>query len=111
MIARTWSARTTPARHREYVAHFTLNVLPHLRLLDGFVDAMLLQQARGDEIGIFVITTWRSRDAIRAFAGDEIERAVVEPEAALALTSFDTTVQHWDVLTLPGAVGDSTRTP
>ncbi len=72
--------------------------MPELRALDGFVDASLLRQERGDEVGIFVITTWTSRDAIRAFAGADIERAVVEPEAAAALTSFDATVQHWDVL-------------
>ena len=98
MIARTWSARTTAARQRSYIDHFTRNLLPELRAIDGFVDARLLRQERDGDIAIFVITTWKSRDAIRAFAGNDIDRAVVEPEAAAALTSFDTTVQHWDVL-------------
>jgi heme-degrading monooxygenase HmoA len=98
MIARTWSGRTTLAKQQAYIDHFSTNVLPELRALDGFVDASLLRQERGDEVLIFVITRWTTREAIRAFAGSEIERAVVEPEAVAALTSFDATVQHWDVL-------------
>jgi heme-degrading monooxygenase HmoA len=98
MVARTWSARTTAARQQSYIDHFTRNVLPALRAIHGFVNATLLREEREGEIAIFVMTTWTSRDAIRAFAGTNIERAVVEPEAAAALTSFDTTVRHWDVL-------------
>lgn len=98
MVARTWSARTTAARRQAYVEHFTRNVLPELRALPGFVDATLMQQERAGEIGIFVMTRWTSREAIHAFAGDDIEHAVVEPEAQAALTSFDATVEHWDIL-------------
>jgi len=98
MVARTWSARTTAARQTAYVEHFTRHVLPELHALPGFVDATLMTQDRAGEIGIFVLTRWTSRDVIRAFAGDDIERAVVEPEAQETLTSFDTTVQHWDIL-------------
>lgn len=98
MIARTWSGRTTLAKQQAYIDHFTMHVLPELERLDGFVGASLLTQECGSEVVLFVITTWTSRDAIRAFAGDDIERAVVEPAAVSALTSFDATVQHWDVL-------------
>ena len=38
-------------------------------------------------------------DAIRAFASDEVSRAVVEPEAAAALETFDRTVRHYSVVT------------
>lgn len=111
MIARTWSGRTTLARQQAYIEHFTRHVLPALQELDGFVEASLLRQERGNEVGIFVITTWTSKDAIRAFAGADIERAVVEPEAIAALTSFEATVQHWDILTsATGAAGMSKDT-
>jgi heme-degrading monooxygenase HmoA len=98
VIARTWRGRTTLAKQRAYIEHFTRHVVPQLQELEGFVDASLLRHEQGDEVGIFVITTWTSRDAIRAFAGEDIERAVVEPAAVEALTSFDATVQHWDIL-------------
>jgi hypothetical protein len=37
-------------------------------------------------------------DAIRAFAGEIVSRAVVEPDAVAALVSFDATVQHYQVV-------------
>jgi heme-degrading monooxygenase HmoA len=108
VIARTWSGRTTVDKQDAYIAHFTMNVLPELRKLDGFVEASLLRQERGPDVGIFVITTWTSKDAIRGFAGEDIERAVVEPEAVSALTSFDASVQHWEILSSSSASLDQT---
>jgi hypothetical protein len=40
-------------------------------------------------------------EAIRAFAGDEPERAVVEPGARAVLAFFDSTVRHYEVLAAP----------
>jgi hypothetical protein len=36
--------------------------------------------------------------AIRRFAGDIIDRAVVEPAAKAVLTRFDSRVRHFDVV-------------
>jgi hypothetical protein len=38
------------------------------------------------------------RSAIRGFAGADLDRAVVEPEAVAALLSFDATVRHFEVV-------------
>jgi heme-degrading monooxygenase HmoA len=112
MVARTWSGRTSLDKQQAYIDHFTRSVLPELHALDGFVDASLLRRERGAEVEIFVITTWTTADAIRAFAGADIERAVVEPAAVAALTSFDARVQHWDVLApAADASRQSTRAP
>jgi heme-degrading monooxygenase HmoA len=98
VIARTWSARTTLDKEAAYVDHFTRNVLPELTAIDGFVDAMLMRHEDGGEVGLLVVTKWTSREAIRAFAGADIDRAVVEPEAVAALKSFDDRVQHWEIV-------------
>lgn len=45
-----------------------------------------------------VLTTRQDMDAIRAFAGADASRAVVEPEAVAALATFDTTVRHFEVI-------------
>lgn len=37
-------------------------------------------------------------DAICAFAGELVSRAVVEPDAVAALVSFDEAVQHYQVV-------------
>jgi len=45
-----------------------------------------------------VLTRWRSMDAIRAFAGKDVEQAVVEPAAVAALIEFDSRVRHYGVV-------------
>jgi hypothetical protein len=37
-------------------------------------------------------------DAIKAFAGEDPARAVVDARAAATLRDFDATVQHFDVI-------------
>jgi hypothetical protein len=45
-----------------------------------------------------VITLWESMDAIRRFAGEDADRAVVEPEARAVLSEFDDGVRHYEVM-------------
>jgi hypothetical protein len=44
-----------------------------------------------------VLTFWRSADAVRGFAGADVEAAVVAEEAAALLTQFDHRVRHYEV--------------
>jgi hypothetical protein len=37
-------------------------------------------------------------EAVRRFAGDEPERAVVEPAARAVLSDFDESVRHYEVV-------------
>ncbi len=97
MIARIWSARTTPAQAPAYVEHLKYQVLPALRAVDGYGGSMLLERAVPDAIEIIVITFWQSLDSIRGFAGDDLEGAVVAEEAAALLTQFDRRVRHYEV--------------
>jgi hypothetical protein len=58
----------------------------------------LSRRLLGDRIEFLVLTRWKSMDAIRAFAGGEIDNAVVEPGAVAALINFDAKVQHYEVI-------------
>jgi|SRR5260370_33321997 heme-degrading monooxygenase HmoA len=98
MIARVWSAQSTPAQAPAYVEHLRSEVLPTVRTVDGYVGAMLLEQAIPNAVEIIVITFWRSVDAIRGFAGADLEGAVVADEAAALLTQFDRRVRHYEVV-------------
>jgi heme-degrading monooxygenase HmoA len=97
MIARIWTARTTPQNWPAYEQHFTENVLPELRAVHGYVSSQLLMREAGGEIAITVVTLWQSLAAIDAFAGPDREAAVVAPHAAALLTSYDRRVQHFEV--------------
>jgi heme-degrading monooxygenase HmoA len=105
MVVRTWRGRASSVNDRDYVRHFQGNVLPELRTIAGFRGALLLRDKRGEEVEFLVLTKWASMDAVRSFAGDDVERAVVEPEGVAALTSFDPTARHYEVvdeISVPG---------
>jgi heme-degrading monooxygenase HmoA len=97
MIARVWSAQTTPAQAPAYAEHLSHHVLPAVRKLAGFAGANLLQRPVGEAVEVVVITYWQSMGAIRGFAGDDLEKAVVADEAAALLTRYDERVRHYNV--------------
>jgi heme-degrading monooxygenase HmoA len=98
MIVRTWSARATKAGADAYSAYFEQTLLPELRELDGFSGAFLLAREDDGLVELTAHTLWESLDAIRAFAGEDITTAVVEPEALAVLEHSDATVVHRNVL-------------
>jgi heme-degrading monooxygenase HmoA len=98
MIIREWRGTAAQSNAEAYPTHFHDNVVPELRLVPGFAGAQLSRRERDDKIEFLVLTRWQSLDAIRAFAGADIEKAVVEPDAVSALVEFDTTVRHYHVL-------------
>jgi heme-degrading monooxygenase HmoA len=97
MIARTWRARTTPAKAPAYAKHFTEAVAPHLENLAGHKGAWLLHREVDGTTEFVAVTLWDSRKVIEAFAGKDIGRAHVEPEGRAALESFDDFADHYEV--------------
>ena len=101
MIARIWAARTTRALVPTYADYLQAHVFPQLRGIDGYERALLLQRDVDADVDgaveVQVITFWRSLEAIRAFAGDDSESAIVTAEAAALLTDFDRRVRHFAV--------------
>jgi heme-degrading monooxygenase HmoA len=93
-ILRRWTARTTALQLPKYLEHFSKNVVPELRGVSGYIGATVSTRRLESEVEILVETTWRSLESIRAFAGPDLEAAVVADEAAALLTTFDRRVQH-----------------
>jgi len=97
MIARLWSARTTPALSDSYLQHFTQAVRPELGRVVGFLGAMVSTRPAPGSVEILVTTYWTSFAAIDSFAGADREAAVVAAEAAALLTDYDKRVRHYEV--------------
>ena len=97
IILRQWTARTSQEQWPRYRAHFSIKVLPELRRLAGFLGATLFVRDAGDEVEILVETSWRSLESIHAFAGTDVNAAVVSDEAVAMLTEFDGHVRHFEV--------------
>ena len=98
MIARIWKARATPERASAYSAYFEATVIPELTAIRGYQGATLLNRERDGVVDVTVITWWESLEAIRAFAGEAVETAVVHDAAARMLIDFDRDVSHHQVV-------------
>lgn len=107
MIARTWRGRAIAAHAPAYVRHFTANVVPELKRLPGNRGALLLQRPTGGETEFMTVTLWESRDVIRAFAGDDISKAHVEPQARAVLSTFDEHADHYEIAFSSGTAADT----
>ncbi len=110
MIARVWSARTTAGQLPVYLEHLRSSVLPQLQALDGYGGVTVLDRPLSEGIELVVITYWRSIDAIRGFAGPDVEKAVVAKEATAMLSHFDERVRHFVVAYNDGNAGAVQRT-
>jgi heme-degrading monooxygenase HmoA len=98
MIARLWSARINSVHLSQYLDHFSSHVQPILRTFSGYVGSTVMTREISGSVDILVTTFWRSLQAIEAFAGPDREAAVVDPEAAALLTSFEKRAAHYELV-------------
>jgi heme-degrading monooxygenase HmoA len=98
MIIREWRGRARRSQADAYPRHFRERVISELREVQGFMGAQLSRRDVDGGVEFLVLTQWQSMDAIRGFAGTEVDKAVVEPGAAAALVEFDERVRHYEVV-------------
>ena len=97
MIARIWHGRAPRATADDYQRHYESEVSGHLRGVADFRGARLLRQDAGDEVTFTSIVFFTSIDAVRGFAGEDFEQAVVEEAARRVLSRWDERVSHHEV--------------
>jgi heme-degrading monooxygenase HmoA len=96
-IARIWRGRTPASRAAEYVEFLRRKGLPDYAATPGNRGARLLLRIEGDAAEFLLISYWDDYDAIRRFAGDDLERAVYYPEDDEFLLEKEPTVKHYEV--------------
>jgi heme-degrading monooxygenase HmoA len=57
----------------------------------------MLRRDEGERTEFITLSLWESEDAIRSFAGDDIEAAVLYPEDARYLIGGESAVAHYEV--------------
>ncbi len=81
MITRNWTGVVKPERSSEYLHHLQHDTLKSCRPSKVFLNASIHQRVVTDGIEYLVVTCWENMDAIREFAGDTADIAVVPPIA------------------------------
>ncbi len=80
MIARIWHGKTTAEKADAYMDYFHKTGLPDYQGTEGNLGVFVLRKDEGQQADFLMITLWESEDAIRKFAGDDINRARYYPE-------------------------------
>ncbi|UCF18627.1 MAG: antibiotic biosynthesis monooxygenase [Gemmatimonadota bacterium] len=101
MIARTWHGAVPAEKADAYFDYLLQTGVPGLKGTKGNLGVYVLRRIEGSRAHFFMISLWESREAIRAFAGDDIERARYYPEDAEFLLALQPQVTHYEVLLGP----------
>jgi heme-degrading monooxygenase HmoA len=97
MIARIWSGAVRSEDGDAYAAYIGETGLAGYVATPGNRGAWLLRREVDDRTEFVTFTLWDSLDAIRAFAGDDVESAVYYPEDDRYLVERDVRVKHYEV--------------
>ena len=99
MIGRIRHGWTTPANADTYENLLKEEIFVGIlnRRIPGFKNIQLLRREVGDEVEFVTIMLFDSLEAVREFAGEEYEIAVVPEKARQVLSHFDPRSQHYEV--------------
>jgi antibiotic biosynthesis monooxygenase (ABM) superfamily enzyme len=107
MISRIWHGWTTPANADAYEALLREEIFAGIagRQIPGYRGIQLLRRdlprdpagTSPDEVEFVTIMRFDDLEAVREFAGDDYEVAVVPPKARALLSHFDARSQHYEI--------------
>jgi heme-degrading monooxygenase HmoA len=101
MIARLWHGVTTREDAGQYEKLLRSEVLPGIHRVEGYKGAYLLRRETPEGVEFVTLTIFESMDAVRRFAGEDLEAAVVPEEARKLLARFDRRSVHYTILVEP----------
>jgi heme-degrading monooxygenase HmoA len=103
MISRVWHGWTNRDNADAYEELLRTEIFSNIakRSILGFRGIHLLRREVDDGVEFVTIMWFDTLDAVRAFAGEEYEVAVVPPEARRLLSRFDDRSAHYHVITTP----------
>ena len=96
MISRHWKGIAKPGEADNYVGHLTKDTFPKLSTIGGFVRASILRRAVEQGTEFLIVTDWESMEAIRRFAGEDAEIAVVPPVVQTMMVEYESHVRHYE---------------
>lgn len=103
MITRIWRGWTTLQNAPLYQDLLLTEIFPAIagRNVPGYRGISLVRRERENEVEFATIMWFDSIDAVKAFAGEHYEIAVVPPKARAALSRFDSVSAHYDTVVAP----------
>jgi len=100
VIGRIWHGWTTPQNADKYETLLKEEIFVGIqeRHIRGFKGIQLLRREIHSEVEFITIMAFESFDAVREFAGEDYETAVVPEKARNLLSRFDDRSQHYVIV-------------
>lgn len=106
MIARVWRGEVPAELAEEYESYLEGTGVADSRATPGNLGVEVLRRrVRDERVEFLFVSYWESLDVIRAFAGDDVERARYYPEDRRFLVALAPTVDHYERVLTSGAAG------
>jgi antibiotic biosynthesis monooxygenase (ABM) superfamily enzyme len=96
VIARVWRGVTSAEDGDAYAAYIEETGTTNARKVPGSRGTLVLRHTDGDRTEFQTVILFDSLDDVRAFAGDDIEKAVFYPEDDRYLIERDLGVTHYE---------------
>lgn len=98
MIARQWRGLAQASSAESYVKHLKLETFPAIAQLPGFISASILRRMVPEGVEFLIVTRWDSLESIQAFAGTNVDHAVVPRKVHEMMVDYDQTVRNYEVI-------------
>lgn len=97
-ILREWRGRAAPDKVADVLEFYLKNVKPIITKVPGFMGASFGRRDLGGVVEFIMVTRWRDREAIAAFAGPSPERAFLPEGSNEVLVDIDAFVRLYEVV-------------
>ena len=98
MVVRMWHGRVPISKARAYREFQKKRAIPDYQSVAGNISVHILERQEGEVAHFVTLTFWENMDAIKGFAGDDVELAKYYPEDKDFLLEFEPTVVHYNVV-------------
>ncbi len=98
MIVRIWHGRVPTSKADAYRAFLNDRAIPDYKSVEGNRGVYILERREGAVTHFLTLTFWESWEAVRRFAGEDVEAAKYYPEDEEFLLEFEPRVVHYEVV-------------
>jgi heme-degrading monooxygenase HmoA len=93
-----WHGRVPSSKAQAYREFLKARAIPDYQSVEGNISIHILERSEGAITHFITLTFWKDLDAVKAFAGDDVEAAKYYPEDRDFLLEFEPNVMHYEVV-------------
>lgn len=99
MVARIWRGATSFENADAYEKFLKTEFMPAVekKNIPGYRKFQLLRKEETDEVAFITIMWFDTLEQIKAFAGEDYEKAVIHPTTLSLLKKHDSHAQHFEL--------------